>query len=134
MSDERRENIAIRAMIRLHYWRSGCWGMDKLLNQLALDKMAVILTDDKFKDITLIKTTEFRFEFQRNLFPGAPVDNEQALVQVMALCRTGDKPLPEVMLTQFTDAFMRHYGIWVKSIITCDWTTYPIPNFTDEAA
>ena len=27
-----------------------------------------------------------------------------ALVQAMACCRTGDKPLPEAILTQFTDA------------------------------
>ena len=30
----------------------------------------------------------------------------------MAWRRTGDGPLPEAMLTQFTDAYMRHYG-WV---------------------
>ena len=28
--------------------------------------------------------------------------------QVMAWRQTGDKPLPEAMLTQFTDAYMRH--------------------------
>ena len=31
-----------------------------------------------------------------------------ALVQVMAWCRIGDKPLPEQMLVRFTDAYMRH--------------------------
>ena len=31
-----------------------------------------------------------------------------ALVQVMAWCQTGDKPLPEQMLTQSSDAYMRH--------------------------
>ena len=38
-----------------------------------------------------------------------PIDNDSALVQVIALWRTGDKPLPESMLTQFTDAYMPHY-------------------------
>ena len=37
-----------------------------------------------------------------------PIDNKAALVQVMAWRRTGDKPLPESMRTQFTDAYMRH--------------------------
>ena len=32
----------------------------------------------------------------------------------MAWRRTGDKPLSEPMLTQFTDAFMRHQGRWVN--------------------
>ena len=36
------------------------------------------------------------------------IDNKAALVQVMAWRRTGDKLLPEPMLMQFTDAYMRH--------------------------
>ena len=37
-----------------------------------------------------------------------PIDNNPALVQIMAWRRIGDKPLSEPMLTQFTDAFLRH--------------------------
>ena len=40
--------------------------------------------------------------------PRSSIDSKAVLVQVMAWCRTGDKPLPEPMLTQFTDAYMRH--------------------------
>ena len=36
--------------------------------------------------------------------PKDPIDNKPALVQVMASRRTGDKPLPEAILTQFIDA------------------------------
>ena len=39
--------------------------------------------------------------------PKGSVDNKAALVHVMTW-RTGDKPLPEPMLTQFTDLYMRH--------------------------
>ena len=39
-----------------------------------------------------------------------PIDNKPVLVWIMAWCRTGDKPLPEPMLTRFTDAYMRHLG------------------------
>ena len=42
------------------------------------------------------------------VFPTAPIDNKQALVQVMAWRRTDNMPLPEPVLTQFTDAYMRH--------------------------
>ena len=35
------------------------------------------------------------------------IDDKPALFLVMAWRRTGDKPLPEPMLTQFIDAHMR---------------------------
>ena len=34
------------------------------------------------------------------------IDNSHALVKVMAWCQTGAKPLPEPILTQFTDTYM----------------------------
>ena len=39
-----------------------------------------------------------------------PIENSPALVQVMAWRRTGDKPLPEPTLTQFTDAYSALWG------------------------
>ena len=39
-----------------------------------------------------------------------PTNKMSALVRVMAWRRTGDKPLHEPMMTQFTDAYMQHYG------------------------
>ena len=38
----------------------------------------------------------------------SPIDNKPALGQIMAWRQTGAKPLSELMLTQFTDAYMRH--------------------------
>ena len=38
------------------------------------------------------------------------IDHKSALVQVMAWRQTGNKPLPEPMLVQSTDAYMRHLG------------------------
>ena len=43
-----------------------------------------------------------------NFVSKGPLDNKAILVQVMAWPQTGDKPLPEPLLTQFTDAYMRH--------------------------
>ena len=40
--------------------------------------------------------------------PKGPIDDKSAFVQVMAWRRTGNKPLPEPMLTQFTNVYMRH--------------------------
>ena len=41
-------------------------------------------------------------------FPKGLINNKSALVEVMAWHLTGDKPLPEQMLTEFTDAYMQH--------------------------
>ena len=51
---------------------------------------------------------QFWFQFHWNFFLKGPIDNKSALVQVMASRRTGDKPLPEAMMTQFTNAYIRH--------------------------
>ena len=40
--------------------------------------------------------------------PKGVIDINAALVQVIAWRRIGHKLLPEPMLTQFTDAYMRH--------------------------
>ena len=42
------------------------------------------------------------------VYPQGSIDYKSALVQVMAWHRTGEKPLPESMLTKFTDAYIRH--------------------------
>ena len=36
----------------------------------------------------------------------SPIDSMLASVQVMTRCQIGDKPLPEPMLTQFTDIYV----------------------------
>ena len=48
------------------------------------------------------------FVFDSNYIEICSIDNKSTLVQVMAWRRTGDKLLPEPMLTQFTDAYMSH--------------------------
>ena len=43
-----------------------------------------------------------------------PIGSDWVLVQVMAWRRIGNKPLPEPMLSQFTDAYMRGWGDELK--------------------
>ena len=40
----------------------------------------------------------------------SPVDDKPALVKVIAWHRPGDKPLPEPMMAQLTDAYIPHLG------------------------
>ena len=47
-------------------------------------------------------------KIQLKFVPRGLINNIPALVQIMAWHRSGDKPLFEPMLTQFTDACMRH--------------------------
>ena len=77
-----------------------------MLTHLPLDKMAAILADNIFKCIFLNENDKILIHISLKFFPSSPIDDKQALVQVMACCWTGDKPLPEPMLTQITDAYI----------------------------
>ena len=70
--------------------------------------MAATLADDNFKCIFLNETDRIHIWFSLKFVSWSPIDNKPALVQVMVWRQTGAKPLPEPMLTQFTDAYMRH--------------------------
>ena len=77
---------------------------------LPLDKMAAIWADDNFRSIFLNKNDRISIRISLKFVPRSQIDNKTTLVQVMAWRRTGDKPLPEPNLTQFTDAYVRHHG------------------------
>ena len=83
------------------------WLWDSLLT-LPLDKIAAILADDKFKCIFLNENDRILVPISLKFGSRSPIDNKPALVRVMAWCRTGDKPLPELMLVQLTEAYMGH--------------------------
>ena len=70
--------------------------------------MADISADNIFKWIFLNEKDKIPIQISPKLVPRGPIDNKPALVQVMVWRRTGDKPLPEPMMAQFTDAYMRH--------------------------
>ena len=98
----------------IHYWKIqqlvfyGNLGV--AWTYLPLDKMADILTGDNFGCILLNENDRILIWISVKFVPRSPIGNKPALVQVMAWRRTGDKPLPETTLIQFTDAYMRHYG------------------------
>ena len=66
---------------------------------LADDILECIFMNEKFRILirTLLK-----------FIPNGPINNIPELVQIMARRRSGDKPLSEPMLTQFTDDYMWH--------------------------
>ena len=42
--------------------------------------------------------------------PKGPINNRPVLVQIMSWCQTGDKPLSEIMMVKFTDAYNMYHG------------------------
>ena len=66
------------------------------------------LGEDSFKCIFMNEKFFILIWISLKFVSKIPIDNKAALVQVMARCWIGDKPLPEPMLTPFTDAYMRH--------------------------
>ena len=71
------------------------------LTHLPMDKMAAILADDIFKRIFLNDNVRISIQISLKFVPRGSINNKPALIQVMAWRRTGDKPLPEEMLTQW---------------------------------
>ena len=64
--------------------------------------------DDIFTCFFLIEKFCIWILISLKFVPKGPIDNNPALVQIMAWRRIGDKPLSEPMLTRFTGTFMRH--------------------------
>ena len=70
---------------------------------LCQNKMAAFLADDIFRCIFLNENDNIVIQISLKFVPKGPIDNISALVQVMAWCLTGTKPLPETMLTKISD-------------------------------
>ena len=64
--------------------------------------------DDVFKCIFLNENVWIPIKISLMFVPKGQINNVTALVQIMAWRRTGDKPLSELMMTRFKDAYMRH--------------------------
>ena len=54
---------------------------------------------DIFKRIFMNENFSILIEILLNFVFKGPIDNKSTLVQALAWCRTGDKPLPEPMMT-----------------------------------
>ena len=70
--------------------------------------MAAILANNIFKCIFLNENCIILIQISLKFVPRSPIDNKPALVQVMAWHLIGNKPLPEPMIAQFTEAYMWH--------------------------
>ena len=101
---------------RLSWFISRSWKRGQhAFNTSKPEQNGAILADDIFKCTSLIENNGIQIQISLKCVPRTPIDNKPALVQVMVWRRTGDKPLPEPVMTQFSDAYMRHQGGWVNT-------------------
>ena len=70
----------------------------------------VYFADDIFKSILLYENVTISIQFSLKFVPKHQIGNKSALSQVMACLLFGAKPLPKPLLSQFTNAYMRHLG------------------------
>ena len=78
------------------------------LTHLPVDNMAAILAYDIFNGIFLNKNEIIPIQISLKYVSRSQISNKPGLVQVMAWRRTGDKPLPILMMTQSIEAYMQH--------------------------
>ena len=102
-----------RLQLLMFQWKKGprlstAIKLTRKINSSPLDRMAAISADDNFKCIFLNENDIITIRISLRFVAKIPIDNKPALVQIMAWRRAGDKPLPEPMLTRFTDAYMPH--------------------------
>ena len=88
--------------------RFGAATRDPFLNSSPPGQNGCQIADDIFKYIFINEKFCISIQFSMKFDPKDPIDNKQTRVQVMTCRRTGDKPLPEPILTQCTVAYMRH--------------------------
>ena len=71
-------------------------------------------TDDIFKCIFLNENVSISIEISPKIVPKYPINNIPSLVQIMAWCRPGDKPLSEPMMVSLLAHICVTRPQWVK--------------------
>ena len=81
-------------------------------------------TDDTFKRIFLNENVRISIKISLKFVPGGPINNNPALVQIMAWRRSGDKPLSEPMMVSLLTHICVTRPQWVK------WVKYDTSRLT----
>ena len=82
-----------------YHWN--CMAPWLLINTFRLRQIGRHFPDDIFKCIFLNENVQISIKISLKFVPNCPIDNIPALVQIMAWCWPGDKPLSEPMLVMF---------------------------------
>ena len=82
-----------------------------------------------FYDIFMYTSWMEMFTLSPRLVPKDPIKNRSSLIKIIAWRRIDAKPLPESMMNEFTDAYMRH-----KASTSEDITVYHCAMLTSRSA
>ena len=95
-------------------WQPNHWIYVSFLNTLRLWQSCYHFTDNIFKCIFLNENVWIWVKISIKLVPGGPVSNIPTLVQIMAWCRSGAKPLSELMMVSLLKHICSTWPQWVK--------------------
>ena len=93
--------------------------------------------DDNFKRIFFNENVRISIKISLKFVPKGPINNNPALVQIMAWRRSGDKPLSEPMMVSLLTHICVTRPQWVNDthlpniILNLHWIYFPLPNFDD---
>ena len=100
--------VALRRQHQTQLWKIN-QGNDKGKKQISVNLSHLLWTEWRPFPRRYFRCTFFvRKVLSQKFVLKGPIDNNPALVCIMARRRIGDKPLSELMLTRFTDAYVRH--------------------------
>ena len=86
------------------------WGRDKLVD----------ISQTTFSNVfSSIKMLEFRLKFLWSLFLKVPIKTMPALMQIMAWCRPGEKPLSEPLRVRLPPHICVTRPQWIKEMLPC---------------
>ena len=86
------------------------------LNTLRPRQNGSRFADDTFKLIFLNENVRISIKISPKFVPKGPINNNPALVQIMAWCRSGDKPLSEPMMVSLLTHICVTRPQWVRSV------------------
>ena len=90
--------------------------IDAVLNSLRPRQNGRHFADDIFNRISLNENVWTPIKISLKLVPMGPIDNIPALVQIVAWCRPGDKPLSEPRMVSLATHICVTRPQWVKSL------------------
>ena len=101
------------AWVNDHYWITGDAGT---INSLRRRQNGRRFADDTFKRIFLNENVRISIKISLKFVPKGPINNNPALVQIMARRRPGDKPLSESILNRLPTHICVTRPQWVNPL------------------
>ena len=90
------------------------------INTLRPRQNGRLFADDTFKHIFLNENVRISIKISLNFVSKGPIDNNPALVQIMAWRRPGDKPLSEPMVVSLPTHICVTRPQWVNNMTTIE--------------